>query len=176
MEMMGYPLGLIYSTMGHSTCTRGSHVSKIVVNQLNWSSYNIADLSLIRPDIQGRHTQESWAVAADIARVDELPGPESAAFSSRPTPPIVLARPTKGWSCEVTGPRPHARPSCLLVDPGDICPPQAPNLWVDFEIIIPKILGLTHGFVIWHDFCFADGCTVGAPIGCSPRALSGFWK
>jgi hypothetical protein len=29
----------------------------------------------------------------------------------------------------------------LLVDPGDICPPQAPNLWVDFEITGPKILG-----------------------------------
>jgi hypothetical protein len=33
----------------------------------------------------------------------------------------------------------------LLMDPGDICPPQAPDLWVDFEIIGPKILGLTCG-------------------------------
>jgi hypothetical protein len=31
----------------------------------------------------------------------------------------------------------------LSVDPGDICPPQAPDLWVDFEIIGPKILGPT---------------------------------
>jgi hypothetical protein len=31
----------------------------------------------------------------------------------------------------------------LPVDPGDICPPQAPDLWVDFEIIGPKILGPT---------------------------------
>jgi hypothetical protein len=29
----------------------------------------------------------------------------------------------------------------LLVDPGDICPPQAPYLWVNFEINDPMILG-----------------------------------
>jgi hypothetical protein len=29
----------------------------------------------------------------------------------------------------------------LPVDPGDIRPPQAPDLWVDFEITDPKILG-----------------------------------
>jgi hypothetical protein len=27
------------------------------------------------------------------------------------------------------------------VDPGDIRPPQAPDLWVDFKITGPKILG-----------------------------------
>jgi hypothetical protein len=27
------------------------------------------------------------------------------------------------------------------VDPGDICPPQAPDLWADFGINGPKILG-----------------------------------
>jgi hypothetical protein len=36
---------------------------------------------------------------------------------------------------------PFVRSFTLLVDPGDICPPQAPDLWVDFEIIGPKILG-----------------------------------
>jgi hypothetical protein len=35
-----------------------------------------------------------------------------------------LPRPTKGWPCEISGPRPFARSSSLLVDPGDICPPQ----------------------------------------------------
>jgi hypothetical protein len=35
-----------------------------------------------------------------------------------------LPRPTKGWPCETMGPRPFARSSSLLVDPGDICPPQ----------------------------------------------------
>jgi hypothetical protein len=30
----------------------------------------------------------------------------------------------------------------LLVDPGDIYPPQAPDLWVNLEVINPKIQGL----------------------------------
>jgi hypothetical protein len=29
----------------------------------------------------------------------------------------------------------------LLVDPGDIYPPQAPDLWVYLEVISPKISG-----------------------------------
>jgi hypothetical protein len=29
----------------------------------------------------------------------------------------------------------------LLVDPGDIYPPQAPDLWVNLEVINPKIPG-----------------------------------
>jgi hypothetical protein len=62
-------------------------------------------------------------VAVDSARVDGLLGLESVAFSGRPILPVAIARPTKGWPCGVTGPRPRARPSCLLVDPGDICPP-----------------------------------------------------
>ena len=40
---------------------------------------------------------------------------------------------------------PFVRSFILPVDPGDICPPQAPDLWVDFEIIGPKILGLACG-------------------------------
>jgi hypothetical protein len=59
-----------------------------------------------------------------VVAMDSAPVDESAAFSGRPVPPVVLAWPTKGWPCEVTGPRPRARSSCLLVDPGDICPPQ----------------------------------------------------
>jgi hypothetical protein len=39
----------------------------------------------------------------------------------------------------------------LLVDPGDICPPQAPDLWVDFEIIGPKILGPACGLRLWQE-------------------------
>jgi hypothetical protein len=35
-----------------------------------------------------------------------------------------LPRPTKGWPCEMMGPRPFAGSSSLLVDPGDICPPH----------------------------------------------------
>jgi hypothetical protein len=36
---------------------------------------------------------------------------------------------------------PFVRSFTLLVDPGDICPPQAPNLWVNLEVISPKIPG-----------------------------------
>jgi hypothetical protein len=99
-----------------------------MANRLSSSSYNIVDLSLNRSDIRGRHTRESRAVAADSARADGMPGPESAAFSGQPIPPVVLARPMKGRPCKVTGPRPRARPSSLLVDPGDICPPQLPGV------------------------------------------------
>jgi hypothetical protein len=67
-------------------------------------------------------------VAVDSARVDGLPGLESVTFSGRPIPPVALARPMKGWSCGVTGLKPHERPSRILVDQGDICPPQASNL------------------------------------------------
>jgi hypothetical protein len=36
---------------------------------------------------------------------------------------------------------PFMRSFILLVDPGDIGPPQAPDLWADFEINGPKIPG-----------------------------------
>jgi hypothetical protein len=72
--------------------------------------------------------RESRVVSVDSSRVNGLFGLVSVAFSGRPIPPVALARPTKGWPCGVTGPWPRARPSRLLVDPGDIYPPQAPNL------------------------------------------------
>jgi hypothetical protein len=36
---------------------------------------------------------------------------------------------------------PFVRPFTSLVDPGDIYPPQAPDLWVDLEVINSKIQG-----------------------------------
>jgi hypothetical protein len=36
---------------------------------------------------------------------------------------------------------PFVRSFILLVDPRDICPPQAPDLWADFGINDPNILG-----------------------------------
>jgi hypothetical protein len=80
------------------------------------------------------------------------PGPESAPSLRWPIPLAVLTWPTKGWPCETIGPKPFARPSCLLVDLEDIYPPQAPNLWVDFEIISPKILGPACDSVAWFSF------------------------
>jgi hypothetical protein len=69
--------------------------------------------------------RESQVVSVDSVRVDGLFGLESVAFSGRPILLLALARPTKGWPCRVTGLWPHASPSRLLVDPGDICPPHA---------------------------------------------------
>jgi hypothetical protein len=57
---------------------------------------------------------------------DELLGLEPTSFPRQPIPSIVLPWPTKRWPSEITGLRPLARPSYLLVDPGDICPPQRP--------------------------------------------------
>jgi hypothetical protein len=126
------------------------------------------------PDIRGCQARESQADSWGSARFDGPSRLESIDFLHRPIPLVAFARPTKRCPCGVTGPRHGARTFCLLVDPRDICPPQAPNLLVDFEIIEPKILGPVYGFVIWPDFYSAIGCTEGAPIGCSPRALSGF--
>jgi hypothetical protein len=92
----------------------------------------------------------------------------------------------------------------LLVDPGDIYPPQAPDFWVNLEVINPKIPGPTCRRFEENDFllsppalitrkpklCFVFvplevgisfcrtlnfiGCTGGAPNGSSPRASSRF--
>ena len=51
---------------------------------------------------------------------------------------------------------PFVRSFTLLVDPGDICPPQAPDLWVDFEINGPMILGLASSLLILTRKRFGD--------------------
>jgi hypothetical protein len=81
-----------------------------------------------------------------MLKSNETSGSESIQSCVIPFHQQFLPRPTKGWPCELMGPKPFVRPSSLLVDPGDICPPQAPNLWVDFEIIGQKILGPACGF------------------------------
>jgi hypothetical protein len=43
---------------------------------------------------------------------------------------------------------PFARSFTPLVDLGDIYPPQAPDLWVDLEVINPKIQGPKNGFLL----------------------------
>jgi hypothetical protein len=57
-------------------------------------------------------------VSWDSAQSDEQSRNESIAFSGRPIPLVVFARPTMRWPCGVTGPWPRARIFCLLVDPG----------------------------------------------------------
>jgi hypothetical protein len=84
-----------------------------------------------------------------MLKSNEPSGPESIQSCIDPFRQQFLPWPTKGWSCEIMGPKLFARPSSLLVDPGDICPPQAPNLSVDFEIIGSKILDLACGLRFW---------------------------
>ena len=43
---------------------------------------------------------------------------------------------------------PFVRSFTLLVDPGDIYPPQAPNLWVDLEVINLKIQRPKNDFLL----------------------------
>jgi hypothetical protein len=43
---------------------------------------------------------------------------------------------------------PFVRPFTSLVDPGDIYPPQAPDLWVDLEVINSKIQGPRNDFLL----------------------------
>jgi hypothetical protein len=99
---------------------------------------------------------------------------------------------------------PFVRSFTLLVDPGDIYPPQAPDLWVNLEVINPKIPGpacrwfeerwppvvssCSNHLLTKAQFrvCALEvgipicrilnfsGCTGGAPNGCSPRASSRF--
>jgi hypothetical protein len=54
------------------------------------------------------------------------------------------------------------------VDPGDICPPQAPDLWVDFEINGPMILGLASSLLILARKRFGDKLA-------GPTLLSSEW-
>jgi hypothetical protein len=101
-----------------------------------------------RPEVsRGRIESKLWITF----KSNEPSGPESAHSLRRPILPAVLPWPTKGRPRESTGSKPFMRPSCLLVDPGDIRPPQAPNLRVDFEIISPKILDPAYGrrFSFW---------------------------
>jgi hypothetical protein len=50
-----------------------------------------------------------------------------------------------------------------------MCPPQAPNLWVDFEIIDSKVLGPACGFVAWLDFELLLGAPKVHPLGVAPE-------
>ena len=43
---------------------------------------------------------------------------------------------------------PFVRSFISLVDPGDIYPPQAPDLWVDLEVINSKIQGPKNDFLL----------------------------
>jgi hypothetical protein len=59
-----------------------------------------------------------------MLKSNEPSGPESIQSCVDPFRQQFLPWPTKGWSCEIMGPKLFASPSSLLVDPGDICPPH----------------------------------------------------
>jgi hypothetical protein len=59
-----------------------------------------------------------------MLKPNELSGLESIPSCVNPFRQRFLPWPKKGWPCKVMGPNLFARPSSLLVDPGDICPPQ----------------------------------------------------
>jgi hypothetical protein len=72
--------------------------------------------------------RESRDTAVDVVKSVGPSGLELIQSCVDPLRQTFLPRPTKGWPCETSGPKPFARSSSLLMDSGDICPPQAPNL------------------------------------------------
>jgi hypothetical protein len=143
------------------------------------------DLNMTTPNLQ-------------LARVWAHRAPGSAYFNRFhwPSPRRDV---TEGWLSY--GPRRSFRPPS---GPGDICPPQAPNLWVDFEIIdslVPGSCLWAHRLFwdvynsvgcspdLWVDFeiintkvfilCFRiqhSASKFCESVGCSPRAVSWFWN
>jgi hypothetical protein len=63
-------------------------------------------------------------------------GPMSICFAGCPSPGPRKNDLTIYWALG-----PFVRSFTLLVDLGDISPPQAPDLWVNLEVISPKIPG-----------------------------------
>jgi hypothetical protein len=123
------------------------------------------------PDIPGRCTRESRTGAMDSAQVRRVAWAWVCFFlvSAHSASSSVLA---DEWMA-LRGNRPKASRETFLPSSGprDICPPQAPNIWVDFEIINPKILGPTRRFIMWCGFHSANGCAYVAP-----ELLNGFLR
>jgi hypothetical protein len=71
---------------------------------------------------------EGRVTAAVVAQIHRIVWARVDPILHQSASPNVPPRPTKGWPCEILGPRPFARSFSLLVDPGNIRPPQAPNL------------------------------------------------
>jgi hypothetical protein len=130
------------------------------VNRLSLSSYNFADLSPFSFDVWGHFTGRSdhYCGCPNSSGCLGLCWSNLVSLHFTGRPP----RPTKGWPCELLGTRPFVRSFSLPVDPGDICPPQAPHLWVDFEITGPKILGPACSFLI----LIRNALKIGPPSHC----------
>jgi hypothetical protein len=122
----GCPLGVIYSIVGHymriDNNVRLSNSEPTELIFLLFCRLIIIQLRRLRPQ-RGRNGSLLWIMLEFIGP----PGLELIQSCADPFCLTFLPRPTKGWPCETTGPRLFARSSSLLVDPGDICPPQLEN-------------------------------------------------
>jgi hypothetical protein len=112
------------------------------VNWLSLSSYSSADPSSLGSDVLGPCAGRSGNYCDHCSNsLGHLglrrSGFVSICFTRRSSPGPRRDDLTNYWAHG-----PLVRSLILLVDPEDIHLPQAPNLWVDFEITGPKIRGL----------------------------------
>jgi hypothetical protein len=110
--------------------------AKEIVNHLSLSSYNSADPSSLGSVVRG-----SCAGRSDHC-CDYCSNLLGRLGLRRPSLALILPGPRGDDLTNYGALGPFVRSFILLVDPWDICPPQAPDLWADFEINGPKILGL----------------------------------
>jgi hypothetical protein len=75
-----------------------------------------------------------------MLKPNEPSGLESIQSCVNPFRTLFLPWPTKGWPCEIMGPKPFAGPSNLLVDPGDICPPHLRHTEPVNNILLEELL------------------------------------
>jgi hypothetical protein len=126
------------------------------VNRLSLSSYSSTDPSSLGSVVRGSSTGRSGLCCDYLLEVIRPSG----------LAPIRPCVDPLHWSSLLGLPGdvlmnygalgPFVRSFILLVDPRDICPPQAPDLWVDFEINGPMILGPASSLLILTRKCFGD--------------------
>jgi hypothetical protein len=113
------------------------------VNQLILSSYDSTDLSLIQFRCMRALHGKVGSLLRSLLKFIGSSGLVSIHFIRRSS-----LGPRRDDLANYWAHRPFVRPFILPVDLRDIYPPQAPNLWVDFEINGPKILGPACSFFI----------------------------
>jgi hypothetical protein len=120
----------------------------VIVNRLSISPYNSADLPLLCSYVWGPCAGRSGLCcgcnSSSSGRLGlRRSGLVSNCFTRRSSPGPRRNDLANYWAHGA-----FVRSFILLVDSGDIRPPQALDLWVDFEIIGPKILGPACSFFI----------------------------
>ena len=111
------------------------------MNCLSLSSYGSADLSLPGSVAWGSSAGKSDLCCGRLLNAVGRPGLHQSGLMSLFFTGLSSLGPRRDDLMFYWALGPFVRSFILPVDPGDICPPQAPDLWVDFEIIGPKILG-----------------------------------